>query len=69
MFHGNHAFDAKTGKVLWTVEGLSGVADPITYVLDGKQYVAMLARPGPSNRLFVFALDAKRPMPPASEAR
>ncbi|MFM2125615.1 MAG: hypothetical protein RL328_2066 [Acidobacteriota bacterium] len=69
VFHGNHAFDAKTGKVLWTVEGLSGVADPITYMLDGKQYVAMLARPGPSNRLFVFALDAKRPLPPASEAR
>ena len=63
VFHGNHAFDAKTGKVLWTVEALSGVADPITYMLDGKQYVALLARPGAENRLFVFALDAKQPLP------
>ena len=65
VFHGNHAFDATTGETLWTVDGLAGVADPITYMLDGKQYVAMLARPGSANRLFVFTLDAKEPLPPA----
>jgi alcohol dehydrogenase (cytochrome c) len=39
------AFDAKTGKVLWTspelTSGIIGV--PTTYVVDGKQYVAVWA--------------------------
>ena len=36
--------DAKTGKQLWTFQTGSGInASPITYELDGKQYVAILS--------------------------
>jgi alcohol dehydrogenase (cytochrome c) len=39
-----HAYDAKTGKELWTSGGLgSGIgAGPITYSVNGKQYVAVV---------------------------
>jgi quinohemoprotein ethanol dehydrogenase len=66
---GEKLFDIKTGK--------SGVAPPITYEVDGKQYVAFMAgagRPagiaGPNDAkidnppmLFVFALDGKAELP------
>lgn len=70
VFHGDSAYNATTGEKLWTVEGLAGVASPISYMLDGKQYVAMLARPRPRNRLFVFTLDGTAPLPadPAAPA-
>jgi alcohol dehydrogenase (cytochrome c) len=39
-----HALDAKTGKQLWQMNVGSGVgAGPITFAIDGKQYVAVLA--------------------------
>ncbi len=47
VFSGNaggrfYAFDAKTGKVLWHQQLQSGiVAPPVTYMVDGKQYVAV----------------------------
>lgn len=38
------AMDAKTGEVLWKFQTGSGInASPITYELDGKQYVAILS--------------------------
>ena len=38
------AFDAKTGKQLWSFQTGSAInASPITYELDGKQYVAILS--------------------------
>jgi len=39
------AFDAKVGKVLWTSEKLSSgiIGVPSTYMVDGKQYVAVYA--------------------------
>jgi alcohol dehydrogenase (cytochrome c) len=38
------ALDAKSGKVLWKFQTGSGInASPITYELDGKQYVAILS--------------------------
>jgi quinohemoprotein ethanol dehydrogenase len=50
-----HAFDPATGKPLWQSATLPGVATPITYVIDGRQYVAVLA--GSSRgRVFSFAL-------------
>jgi quinohemoprotein ethanol dehydrogenase len=50
-----HAFDPATGKSLWAAEMQPGVATPVTYMLDGKQYVSVLA--GASNgRVFTFAL-------------
>ncbi len=39
-----HALDAKTGQELWHMNVGSGVgAGPITFAVDGKQYVAVLA--------------------------
>ena len=51
-----YAFDPETGKALWEHEMLPGVATPVTYMVDGKQYVAVLA--GANNgRVFAFALE------------
>jgi alcohol dehydrogenase (cytochrome c) len=39
-----HAFDAKTGKLLWEFKTPSGIlAPPTTFMIDGKQYLAVLA--------------------------
>jgi alcohol dehydrogenase (cytochrome c) len=48
-----HALDARTGTVLWKV-ALGGqiVNGPITYAIEGKQYVAVIS----GNSLFVFGL-------------
>jgi len=64
------ALEAKTGKELWKFQTGSGInASPITYELDGKQYVAILSGLGgdPSfyysapkgGMLWVFAIDGK----------
>jgi PQQ-dependent dehydrogenase (methanol/ethanol family) len=67
------AYDAKTGKVLWEVNLGSAVSGyPITYAVDGKQYVAVSTgpsliagglanltpefKPATANQMFVFAL-------------
>ena len=43
------AFDVRTGKVLWQVRlGTSALGFPITYSLDGKQYVAVPTGAGSS---------------------
>jgi len=37
-----YAFDAKSGKILWTQHMSSGViGQPMTYMVDGVQYVAV----------------------------
>jgi PQQ-dependent dehydrogenase (methanol/ethanol family) len=49
LFHGDlrgwfKALDAKTGKTLWKFNTGSGItAAPMTYTLDGKQYVAVVS--------------------------
>lgn len=49
VFQGNsgstiNAFDAKTGETLWSFAAQTGVvAPPITYSVDGEQYIAVLA--------------------------
>jgi alcohol dehydrogenase (cytochrome c) len=64
------AYDAKSGKELWSFQTGSAInASPITYELDGKQYVAILSGLGgdPSfyysapkgGMLWVFAIDGK----------
>jgi hypothetical protein len=64
VFHGAMAFNGDTGEKLW--DGDAGVPSltPMSYMLDGKQYITLFARSYPNNRLFVFALDGKEPMPP-----
>lgn len=49
VFHGDikgwfKALDAKTGKLLWKFNAGTGISQaPITYEIDGKQYVAVVA--------------------------
>ncbi|HUE88673.1 MAG TPA: PQQ-dependent dehydrogenase, methanol/ethanol family [Vicinamibacterales bacterium] len=50
-----HAFDPATGNALWEHDMLPGVATPVSYMVDGKQYVAVLAG-ARSGRVFAFAL-------------
>jgi alcohol dehydrogenase (cytochrome c) len=57
VFSGNRegaffALDAQTGKALWHFQTGGGIwANPISYLVDGKQYVAIAAGQG----IFVFA--------------
>jgi quinohemoprotein ethanol dehydrogenase len=68
VFHNSIAYNAQTGEKLWQMDLNGDNVAPITYMLDGKQYVAVLARTYPNNRLFVFALDAREPLPPMKPA-
>jgi quinohemoprotein ethanol dehydrogenase len=63
VFHGSIAYNATTGEKLWEMNLGGTYCTPISYELDGKQYIALFARAYPNNRLFVFALDAKEPLP------
>jgi len=57
------ALDPASGKTLWESQLLpGGVATPISYELDGKQYIAVMAGIK-GGRVFTFALDAKETMP------
>jgi alcohol dehydrogenase (cytochrome c) len=65
VFHGDlkgwfKALDAKTGKMLWKFNTGSGIsAAPMTYVLDGKQYVAVVSGRTQSIPAFLGALGEK----------
>ena len=63
------AFDDTTGEILWEIDLGSPVSGfPVTYAVDGRQYVAISVgtgrfldltpelRPSSGNNLFVFAL-------------
>ncbi len=64
-FHGDvkgwfKALDAKTGKVLWKFNTGSGIsAAPMTYTLDGKQYIAVVSGRTQSIPAFLGALGEK----------
>jgi quinohemoprotein ethanol dehydrogenase len=72
------AYSADKGDKLFELQtGRTGMGPPITYMVDGKQYVALMGGlgssamgAGPTNAksdtpplLFVFELDGKTPMP------
>jgi alcohol dehydrogenase (cytochrome c)/quinohemoprotein ethanol dehydrogenase len=70
------AYDAKSGEKLWSTEVQTGVvAAPISYELDGQQYVAisvggnqMGGYYAPNySRLLVFGLNGKAQLPPMQE--
>jgi quinohemoprotein ethanol dehydrogenase len=65
VFQGATAYNASTGEKLWEADLGVPKVTPISYMLDGKQYIMLLARAYPSNRLFVFSLDGKEPIPVA----
>jgi mono/diheme cytochrome c family protein len=72
------AYDARTGRRLWTTDvGIGVMAAPVTYAIDGEQYVAVLAGMGGSHgghfttlpvendgRVLAFKLGGEAPMPP-----
>jgi quinohemoprotein ethanol dehydrogenase len=58
------AFSADKGEKLWSVKLEPGFANPVTYMLDGKQYVSVLAGRAGKGRLYTFALDGHVPVPP-----
>jgi mono/diheme cytochrome c family protein len=74
------AYRADTGEELWAVDLGNGIlAPPVSYEIDGRQYVSLLVGWGstsglfggyPSNqykaegRLFTFALDGEHPLDP-----
>jgi PQQ-dependent dehydrogenase (methanol/ethanol family) len=76
------AFDAKTGNVLWSFDAkLAIIAAPITYSVDGEQFVAVVAKWGggyplavglpplaglDKGRLLVFSLNGKALLPDAN---
>ncbi|HEY0777285.1 MAG TPA: PQQ-binding-like beta-propeller repeat protein [Gemmatirosa sp.] len=64
------ALDARTGAQLWTYTGRAGVnAPPMTYAIDGVQYVAvaaggnLLANTPRGDEVVVFTLDGRGRMP------
>jgi quinohemoprotein ethanol dehydrogenase len=58
------AFSADKGQKLWSVKLAPGFANPVSYMLDGKQYISVLAGRAGKGRLYTFALDANIPVPP-----
>ena len=59
-----YALDATTGELLWEVQLPGGsAATPVTYELDGRQYVSILVGNGPTDRLWTFVLDGNAPIP------
>jgi len=58
------AFSADKGEKLWTVKLQPGFANPVTYMLDGKQYVSVLAGRAGNGRVYTFVLDGSIPVPP-----
>ena len=78
VFEGNgagnqlRAFDANTGTVLWSFDAQTSVlASPISYELDGKQYIAVSVGGAATDyyapnysRLLVFSLEGKAKLPP-----
>jgi outer membrane protein assembly factor BamB len=53
------ALDPATGATLWQHNTMPGVGTPISYKLDGKQYIAVMSGTS-AGRVFAFALDAGR---------
>jgi quinohemoprotein ethanol dehydrogenase len=60
------AHSADKGEQLWEFKITSGLGTPVTYELDGRQYVSILAGPGGTTnpgRVWTFVLDGKEPRP------
>jgi len=57
-----HAFDAKTGKVLWTFPTNSGIlGQPASFLVDGTQYIAVMSGWGVDSRYMQGRLNAMFP--------
>jgi len=60
------AYSADKGEKLWETHVAPGIATPISYELDGKQYISVLAGRGGATpgRVYTFVIDGNEPMPP-----
>jgi quinohemoprotein ethanol dehydrogenase len=56
------AVDAATGERLWETQLFPGIATPVTYMMDGKQYVSVMSG-STRGHVFTFVLDGTAPMP------
>ena len=57
-----HAFDATTGKLLWEFPTNSGIiGQPSSFMVDGKQYIAVQSGWGVDSRGMQARLNARRP--------
>ncbi|MDX1563632.1 MAG: PQQ-binding-like beta-propeller repeat protein, partial [Gammaproteobacteria bacterium] len=64
VFHGTQngdfaAHDARTGEILWQTETLRTMGSPVTYEIDGRQYISIMAGTDnnePPGRVFTYAL-------------
>jgi quinohemoprotein ethanol dehydrogenase len=65
VFQGGKAYNAETGEKLWEIDLGGSTVTPISYMLDGKQYISLIARAQTNARLFTFVLDGNAEMPPA----
>ena len=71
LFHGSNdgsfsAYTADTGRKLWSLMLSPGFANPVTYSIDGVQYVTVATgRSGEQapGRLYTFAVDGRGAMP------
>jgi len=57
------AFSADKGEKLWSAKLMPGLANPATYMIDGKQYVSVLSGRGGKARIYTFTLDGTVPIP------
>ena len=77
LFHGSNdgsfsAYTADTGRKLWSVMLAPGFANPVTYTIDGVQYVTVATgRSGTQapGRLYTFAVDGKGTVPSIDPVR
>jgi quinohemoprotein ethanol dehydrogenase len=53
-----YALDPATGKTLWEHKLMTGVATPVSYEIDGKQYIAVMSGMN-GGKVFAFTLDGK----------
>ena len=64
------AFNAETGQKLWSIQLPPNIATPVTYELDGRQYISVLSGNGAANsapaRIYTFVVDGTAPMPSRS---
>jgi quinohemoprotein ethanol dehydrogenase len=63
------AFSADKGDKLWEMAVAPGIATPMTYSLDGKQYIAVLAGRGSAaapSRIYTFELGGTATLPSAA---
>jgi quinohemoprotein ethanol dehydrogenase len=59
------AYTADKGAKVWEMRLAPGVSTPVTYELDGRQYISVLAGRGGATpgRLYTFVLDGTAPLP------